>query len=184
MTYFPMFVSLEKKPCLIVGGGKVGARKCSGLLAFGAKVTVIAPQFPGFKELRETGSLEGQENYSLHNGKETKSAAGSLFWQQRRFRDSDLTGMAWRLVIAATDDRETNRRIGLLCRERQIPVNVADCREECTFYFPAYCMEGSTAVGVTTSGENPAMAGALRRRMEKELSGWIREIREERNADE
>lgn len=173
MTSFPMFVSLEEKPCLVVGGGKVAARKCRGLLAFGAEVTVIAEKI-GAADLHRTE--EGAES-----GKET----ARLHMAERSFREEDVTEREWALVIAATDDREVNSRIACLCRERKIPVNVADCPAECTFFFPAYCKEGNIAVGITTSGKSPETASALRKRLEAVLPGWIEAVRAgKRDEDE
>lgn len=158
-----MFVSLEKKPCLIVGGGRIAARKCRGLLAFGAEVTVIAQAFSGFDR--------------LHTGMEHGCVkAQSLHKIERSFQEPDLALQDWALVIAATNDRKVNGKIAAVCRTKGIPVNVADCKEECTFFFPAYCMEENVAVGVTTSGISPEMASAIRQRLEKALPEWLRQI--------
>lgn len=165
MTPFPMFVSLEGKPCLIVGGGRVAARKCRGLLAFGAEVTIIA------EKLGEAADLHRADESAV-SGEE----AARLCMTERPFREEDVTEKEWALVIAATDRREVNSRVARLCRERKIPVNVADCPAECTFFFPAYCKEGNIAAGITTSGKSPETASALRKRLEAVLPGWIEAI--------
>lgn len=174
MTYFPMFVSLEGESCLIVGGGKVAARKCRGLLSFGASVTVVARQFTEDFVLHDR--REPERSAEGGGRKPVQRAEGRVRRLRRAFRPEDVTKRRWALVVAATDDRETNRTIGALCRAGQIPVNVADSREECTFFFPALCMEENVAVGITTSGQDPALAGRLRRRVEEVLPEWIREI--------
>ena len=133
MAYFPMFVSLENRACLIVGGGRVASRKCRGLLAFGAEVTMVA----------------------------------------------DLAAQDWALVIAATNDRQVNQQVAAYCRKQGIPVNVADCREECDFFFPAYCVEGAVVAGIGTSGISPKMASAIRKRLESALPEWIAELEKE-----
>lgn len=186
MTYFPMFVSIEGKPCLIVGGGAVAARKCRGLLAFGANVTMIAERFLYDNSLHHTEADRELMDASLHNICSTSDTPSGeccrsrcLRKIERRFQDGDLAAADWTLVVAATDDRTVNGRIAALCRERQIPVNVADCKEECTFFFPAYCREGEVAVGVTTSGTAPGLASALRARIEAALPDWLLEIRKE-----
>ena len=117
MTSFPIFISLEGKPCLIVGGGNVAARKCRGLLAFGADVTVIAKKVGLTADLHNTDKVTGHERASTR-----------LHMTERSFRERDVTEKEWTLVIAATDDREVNSRVARLCHERNIPVNVADCR--------------------------------------------------------
>lgn len=156
MAYFPMFVSLERQPCLVVGGGRVAARKCRGLLDFGADVTMVAETFaPGLE------------------------ADGRVQKLRRGFRDADITACDWTLVIAATDNRAVNGRIAAVCRSRGIPVNVADRQEECTFYFPAYCMTENIVAGISSSGVSPALSAALRRRLETALPEWIDAVRKE-----
>ncbi len=173
MTSFPIFISLEGKPCLIVGGGNVAARKCRGLLAFGADVTVIAKKVGLTADLHNTDKVTGHERASTR-----------LHMTERSFRERDVTEKEWTLVIAATDDREVNSRVARLCHERNIPVNVADCQSECTFFFPAYCKEGNIAVGITTSGKSPGMASALRKRLEAVLPEWIEEIKKTKRDQE
>ena len=189
-----MFISIEEKPCLIVGGGAVAARKCRGLLAFGADVTMIAERFLDDDSLHNSEQENEAMRCSLHNansgssiskcslhnaGSKAPIAFGGPRKIERRFQDGDLAAENWALVIAATDDRSVNGRIVALCHKRQIPVNVADCKEECDFFFPAYCTEREVAVGVTTSGTSPGLASALRARIEAALPGWLLEIRKE-----
>lgn len=158
MAYFPMFVSLENRPCLIVGGGRVASRKCRGLLAFGAEVTMVAERF--------SETEEGEKQPGLNR-------------VRRRVREADLTERDWALVIAATDDRRVNGQVAAYCRKKGIPVNVADCRDECDFFFPAYCMEGGVVAGISTSGMSPQMASAIRRRLETALPEWLAELEKE-----
>lgn len=162
MAYFPMFVSLERKPCLIVGGGMVAARKCRGLLAFGAEVTMVAERF--------TEETEG-------------SASGRLQRIQRSFQETDLTMQSWAVVIGATNSRSVNHTVAVYCQKAGIPVNIADCQEECSFFFPAYCTEGWITAGVSTSGRSPAVASAVRKRLESALPKWIAAIEKEGAED-
>ena len=94
---------------------------------------------------------------------------------QRCFREEDLQEQEWALVVAATDDRQVNSGISAICHNLGIPVNVADCREECTFYFPAYCKEGDTVLGISTSGRSPSLAKHLREKAEESLPQWLKE---------
>ena len=119
MPHFPIFMDLNNKPVLIVGGGTVALRKLQKLMPYGAQPTVVAPHilpaladFPGVK------------------------------LRQRSFDVSDLRPRPW-LVVAATDDKETNRRISSLCQKRHIPVNVADDPTLCSFLFPALVRQGA-----------------------------------------
>lgn len=133
MAYFPFFIDLTGKPGLIVGGGEVAARKVEKLLPYGPQLTVVAPDLCW--EITETAGL---------------------VCLLRPFRAEDLAGQTF--VIAATDRREENRRIATLCREKNIPVNVVDDREACTFLFPALVRRGPLSVGISTGGASPTAA--------------------------
>lgn len=131
-THFPLFVSSENKPVLVVGGGKIAERRVQTLLEFSFAVTVISPTLTDtLTELSQVGA------YLYHN---------------RPFEQQDIAGMY--LVVAATNDREVNRTIGALCKEQQILVSVADKKEECTFYFPAVVLDDQLVIGITTEGKS------------------------------
>lgn len=132
MSYFPLFVELEDRPCLLVGGGTVALRKAEKLLPYGPRLTAVSPAFhPDFYPL----PVERLE---------------------RPFAPGDIEGRA--LVIAATDDPSLNRTVSRLCRERNIPVNVVDDRELCSFLFPCLVQEGPLSVGISTGGASPTAA--------------------------
>jgi len=160
----------------MVGGGKVAARKCRALLSFGADVTVVAKEIKG--HMTEAPDEKREEPSGTDSSAE-RPLPGRLELIERPFREEDVTGRDWTLVVAATDDRSVNSRIAGLCRMRKIPVNVADCREECSFFFPASCRAGSIAVGISTCGQSPALASALRKRLERALPKWLEEIGKE-----
>lgn len=155
MGYFPFFVELEGKRGVIVGGGTVAARKVEKLLAFGPELTVIAPDIEAC--VKAQGELL------------QKDAAGSLRFEERDFRMADLKGADF--VIAATDDTVLNGEIAAHCRESRIPVNVADDREKCTFFFPALIKDGALTVGISTDGKSPFAASWVRR----EIAGMLPE---------
>ena len=106
----------------VYGAGKIAARRVGVLHRFGADVTVVAP------EARAELTVD----------------------RARGYEKSDLSGVF--LAVAATDDREVNRRIGEDCRAAGIPVSVADRAEESTFYFPAVCEGGGLIAGVVSDG--------------------------------
>ncbi len=85
----------------------------------------------------------------------------------REFRPSDLDGADY--VIGASDDRELNRRVARLCRERGLPVNIVDDISLSTFVFPSVVRRGALTVGITTAGKSPAYARYLRRQIEAML---------------
>ena len=140
MGYFPFFMELEGREGLVVGGGAVALRKLQKLLSYGPRLTVAAPEL-----LEEIEALPG------------------LTRLRQTFAPAMLEGK--RFVIAATDDREVNREIAALCRERGIPVNVVDDKEQCTFLFPALVKRGDLTVGVSTAGASPSAAAWVKRRV-------------------
>lgn len=140
MSYFPMFIDLQGESCLIVGGGRVALHKARVLLDFGARLSVVASAI-----LPEIKAAEGVD------------------WQERPFEPEDLRGR--RLVVAATDDKEENHRVSLLCKERHIPVNVVDQTEDCDFIFPAYLKEGEVVAAFSSGGQSPAVSQYLKERM-------------------
>ncbi|MBL8177113.1 MAG: bifunctional precorrin-2 dehydrogenase/sirohydrochlorin ferrochelatase [Bryobacterales bacterium] len=142
--YYPVFLDLHGKTVLVVGAGKVALRKARGLVEAGAAVTVVSPaHLPEFEEL-------------------------PVELQTRRFRRGDIGGQA--LVFAATNDRAVNRQVAQAAGEARIPVNVADAPEECAFLVPSRIRKGNLQVAVSTGGESPKLAVALRKKIEEALS--------------
>lgn len=151
MAYFPFFIDLEQKEGLIVGGGRVALGKVRHLLPYGPRLTVAAPRLvPDFYDLEGVVLLERPFTPEL---------------LEEKF-----------FVIAATGEVDLDRSIARLCRERNIPVNVVDDREACTFLFPSLVKRGSLSVGVSTGGASPGMAAWLRREIEKLLPERTEEI--------
>ena len=144
MKYLPVFLELEARHCLVVGGGKVAARKVAMLLRAGANITVIAPQLcEELTKLRESGRVR-------HIGRE--------------FRDEDIDGMV--LVIAATDNRAVNHQVSLVAKRQRIPVNVVDTPKLCSFIVPSVVDRSPVQVAVSTGGASPVLARLLRARLE------------------
>lgn len=133
MPYFPMFIDLKDRPCLIVGGGAVAARKVEKLLPYGPALTVVAPEF--------CPELEAMSGVTLC---------------RRELLLNDLNGNV--LVIAATDDAELNQAVSRLCKQQNTPVNVVDDKEACSFLFPCLVQKGELSVGISTGGASPTGA--------------------------
>lgn len=133
MAYFPFFMDVSAGDGLIVGGGRVALRKIEKMLEFDARLTVCAPSL-----LPEIEAIPGLT--LLRRPFEPSMAEGKLF------------------VISATGDSALNRRISALCREKGIPVNVADDRDACTFLFPALVKRGPLSIGISTGGASPSAA--------------------------
>jgi siroheme synthase-like protein len=144
MAYFPLFVSMEGVPCLVIGGGRVALRKILTLMEFGAAVTVVSPRL-----LPEIEALSG------------------IKLVRRKFREQDLEGISF--LFAASSDELCNRRAAQLGRERKIPVNAADLPGDCDFFFPALVRRGDVVVGVSSAGKSPALTGRVRALVERAL---------------
>ena len=153
MGFFPLFVDITDKNCVVVGGGNTAARKIRKLLLFNARVTVIAPFI--CNEIAET------EVITIN---------------KRRFIDED-TESAF-LVVGATNDRSVNLRISQICRGKNIPVNIVDDPSLCSFYFPAVVRKAPVTVAVSTDGEAPLLARFLREKIENLIDDNIIETAE------
>ena len=127
MAYFPMFVDMTERECLIVGGGNVAYRKVIVMLDFGAKVTVVAEDI--CDELRKlkiddiasedkTGSYTANEE----NNQTDPDAAYRITFIKRRFERKDCDGME--VVIAATDDNALNHEIAEYCKANGFSVTI------------------------------------------------------------
>jgi precorrin-2 dehydrogenase/sirohydrochlorin ferrochelatase len=142
-SWYPVFLDLTGRPVVVIGGGKVALRKARGLIEAGAKVTVVAPRF------------------------EAEFDGLPVIRVERPFDDGDIEGAA--LVFAATDDRAVNRRAGELARALGIPANIADAPAECGFIVPARIRRENLQIAISTSGEDPARAAKIRRKLEEWL---------------
>lgn len=146
MGYFPFFVEIKNRRCVVAGGGGVALRKVEKLLPFEPDITVISPEV--CNELRNICGIEIIE---------------------RNFLDSDIENAF--MVISATDDHLLNAHIFSLCSEKNILVNTVDDLEKCGFIFPALVHKNDVTVGVTTSGKSPVFARFLREQIEELLDG-------------
>lgn len=147
MGFIPIFLQVEGRPCLVVGGGDVARRKVGTLLDAGAVVTVISPE--------------------LTAGLAREAEAGRISIARRAYRDGDMTG--YHLVYAATGDRELQRRLFEEARRLNILINVADSPEFCSFIVPSVLRRGRLQVAISTAGASPATARVVRERMEQWL---------------
>lgn len=145
---YPIFLKLNGRRALIVGGGKMAALRAGQLLRTGASITVVAPKV----------STEIEE----------MAKGGSIDLIRRRFERTDLNNGCY-LVIGATDDPDVQQavfeeaeRLGVLC-------NVVDNPERCNFYTPAVVERGDLKIAISTSGRSPLLAGRLRRHLEEAI---------------
>jgi uroporphyrin-III C-methyltransferase / precorrin-2 dehydrogenase / sirohydrochlorin ferrochelatase len=144
MEFLPIFLNVRGQACLVVGGGDVAARKVEMLLKAQASVTVVAPE--------------------LCSALATLSKAGKLTHIGATFSDAQVGGQ--RVVIAATDDEAVNRAVAEAAQRRNIPVNVVDRPELCSFIMPAIIDRSPVVVAVSSGGASPVLARLLRARLE------------------
>jgi siroheme synthase-like protein len=144
MRHYPVFLNLENRLVLLIGGGNIALQKVPALLESGARIVVVSPAvLPEFAE---------------------HAQKGALVWHERVYETTDLQGVG--LVIAATDDEALQKRVAAECRERQIWVNVVDVPPLCDFIAPAIVRQGPIQVAISTGGVSPALAKFLRRKLE------------------
>ncbi len=145
---YPIFLThMAGAPVVMVGGGRVAARKVAGLLAVQAAVTVVSPELsPELARLAD---------------------AHALTWRARPYQPGDLAGA--RLAFAATNQRGVNAMVADEAAQRGILCNVADAPEEGTFHLPAVARQGEVVVAVSTSGTAPGRARILRDR----IAAWL-----------
>lgn len=156
MSYFPIFINLEKKPCIIIGGGKVAHRKAAKLASYGANVTVIAPEIE-------------EEIYQLQHTYE------SVTIKKKQYEATDLQGAF--LVIAATNQPEINHTViqdatltGALTNN-----SIQDGEDTGDMIFPATIQRGDLSIGITTNGKSPELSARLRAEIEQLLPEGIEE---------
>lgn len=147
-AYYPVFLDLADRPCLVVGGGPVAEGKVEGLLAAGARVTVVSPAV--------TARLA------------TWAAALRLRHVARAYRAGDLAGH--QVAFVATDEPGVSRAVAGEGRARGIWVNAADEPARCDFILPSVIRRGRLVVGVSTGGASPAAARAIREELEAYLT--------------
>ena len=144
MRHLPIFLEVKGAPALVVGGGRIAARKIALLHSADAAITVIAPA--ACPEI------------------EALSACGRLRWVRRAFQPGDVAGM--RIVFAATDDPVVNGAVAHAARIENIPVNVADDGEQSSFILPAIVDRSPLVVAISSGGVAPMLATDVRARLE------------------
>ncbi len=144
MNYFPVFLDLKKRQCLIVGGGDVATRKGRLLAKAGAVLRIVAPQISA--ELRELASVNHGEII------------------EREYQTNDLTDCV--LAIAATDNEALNERVSQDAQALHIPVNVVDSPALCSYITPAIIDRSPLVIAVSSGGETPVLARMVRARLE------------------
>ena len=163
-SYYPAFLNIEGKHCVVFGGGIAAEGKISKLQDAGAKVTVVSPQL----------------THAIHNSVQQ----GHLSWQAREYQPGDLAGAF--LGIAATNVRSVNQCIFQEAEELGVLLNVVDEPAQCSFIAPALVKRGPVTVAISTGGASPALARKLREELTSspvlawaDLTGIISQARQQ-----
>lgn len=143
-NFYPIFMDIRNRNCIVVGGGSVAERKVISLLECGALVTVVSP--------------------ALTDCLSELAREGGISHLAREYRAGDLDGAA--LVVAATDDGTTNEMVFQHGLEGSLLVNVVDKPDLCNFIVPSVVRRGDLTIAISTSGKSPAMAKWIRQEIE------------------
>ncbi len=146
--YYPLFLDVTGKECLVVGGGSVAERKALMLLKFNATVTVVSP-----KVTKKLANL---------------ADTGALRVLMRKYRRGDLDDAV--VVFACTDDRDTNGAVREDAAEKGILINVVDRPKECDFIVPSIIRKGDVTIAISTSGVLPMASKKIRQAIEKTVT--------------
>jgi precorrin-2 dehydrogenase/sirohydrochlorin ferrochelatase len=154
MRYYPIYLDIKDRNCLVVGGGSVGTRKVETLLECGATVTVVSIDAADtLKRLSDRGVIQLNE---------------------RAFQFDDLDNMF--LVIGATDNEALNFKIHAAAGRRGVLCNIADRPEACNFILPSIVNRGDLIIAISTSGKSPAFAKKLRKQLEAQFGNEYAEF--------
>jgi len=162
--FFPLFVDLRKRRCLVVGAGAIAARKIAGLLQYGAQVTVVSPRAVSvIRKLAQDGKIG---------------------WLPRKFAAADVDHAF--LAVAATATPSVNAAVYRACTQSGILCNSVDDPEHCDFIYPAVMRRGLLQIAVSTGGSSPGLAARLRRELEARYSAewslWLEQVAAQRHA--
>lgn len=163
-SYYPIFLNIRGRKCVVVGGGKVAFRKVKVLLEHGANVEVISPDLcPELNELAEAKAISVfRQNY------EPRVLKGAF------------------IAIAATNKKDINQKVADEARKQGVLVNVVDNLGLSDFIVPSYFHRGDLTIAVSTTGTSPALARKIRGKLEQSfreeyasLTALIDEVRAE-----
>jgi len=142
--FFPMFVDMNGRDAVVVGGGNIAERRVKIMAGYGIKITVIAPEVTGYIE--------------------RSALSRKINLLKREYQKGDIKTIAPFFVITATGKRSVNREVMLEADGLNIPVSVADNRDECSFYFPAIAKnENYTAALISNNGNHGGVKETARK---------------------
>ncbi|CEI74096.1 precorrin-2 dehydrogenase/sirohydrochlorin ferrochelatase family protein [Romboutsia hominis] len=140
---YPINIDISDIKITVIGGGEVAYRKCKNFLAFGKTVKVISKDYINkFGELKDKLEIVNDE------------------YKEEYLKDSFI-------VVAATNNKEVNRKIGIYCRENGKLVNVVDDIELSNFTVPSYVKRGDLLISISTGGKSPSLSSKIKKELEE-----------------
>jgi uroporphyrin-III C-methyltransferase/precorrin-2 dehydrogenase/sirohydrochlorin ferrochelatase len=155
-TLYQIYLKIECKPVLVVGGGKVAEQKINGLMEAKAKITVISPHVT-----EGIDAFEGNNEITLH---------------RRTYQGKDVEGYI--LVFGATNNPSVHKEIFDDAVAHNVPVNIVDVPDLCSFYLASIFQNGDLKVAVSTNGKSPTLGKIIRDRIAAEFSKGYPELLE------
>ncbi|RUA04157.1 MAG: uroporphyrinogen-III C-methyltransferase [Gammaproteobacteria bacterium] len=147
MDYFPIFIDIVQRPCLVVGGGDIAYRKINLLLKADAQITCISP------EICDGVALLAKDN--------------KITVVNRGFEISDVNAQV--LIVSATDDAVLNTQVSDLAKAANIPVNVVDSPDLCSFIMPSIVDRSPIVIAISSAGKAPVLARLIRAKLESTI---------------
>lgn len=142
---YPINLNIEKMKITIIGGGKVAYRKATNFLDFGKKVTVVSKEF-----VDEFRLIENENEIEIIHDE----------YDEKYIKDSFI-------VVAATNNKDINHRIGVYCNQNGKLVNVVDDKELSNFTVPSYVKRGELLLSISTGGNSPSLSAKIKRDLEE-----------------
>ncbi len=147
MNYLPIFIDIKQKPCLVIGGGDIALRKINLLLKANAQVTCIAKQ--------------------CCNGIAELVKDKRVIFIKKSFEPSDINAQV--LIVSATDDSTLNAQVSTLAKDANIPVNVVDSPDLCSFVMPSIVDRSPIVIAISSAGKAPVLARLIRAKLESTI---------------
>jgi precorrin-2 dehydrogenase/sirohydrochlorin ferrochelatase len=147
LIYYPAFINIQNKKCVVVGGGEVALRRVKMLLRCGGRITVVSP--------------------AIHPELVSLAEDRTIALIKREYEPQDIQGAT--IVIAATDAKEMNRKVAMEARKPGTSVNVVDDPEQSDFIVPSFIQRGALTIAVSTSGKSPALARKMKTKLEMDV---------------
>ncbi|MEO1939454.1 NAD(P)-dependent oxidoreductase, partial [Candidatus Thioglobus sp.] len=147
MNYLPIFIDIKQKPCLVVGGGDIALRKINLLLKADAAITCVSKD-----------CCDGIEKLVKDN---------KITRIEKAFEATDINAQV--LIVSATDDSDLNAQVSELAKVANIPVNVVDSPDLCSFVMPSIVDRSPIVIAISSAGKAPVLARLIRAKLESTI---------------